>query len=231
MPVPLLWPKDHFPLGAAVLPVAPFPPLLPAGAPGVVLFTPLAPGFVTCERDIFERFVRWRFARTAVSMSDGEETPATGPAGTATAGSDKVAEPAAASTAMVRKRIRYLLAARPDLASGRKELWRAPLGSSCRYRRSAPARWRQNRQSVHSWAMHKLPPASVYRLQSLGAAGPRFYQATAFMRRLEVLQLVVATGRTDLEARSVEYRFTDAGVAELEERYGPPPTRPIIGGT
>jgi hypothetical protein len=79
--------------------------------------------------------------------------------------------------------------------------------------------------------MHKLPPASVYRLQSLGAAGPRFYQATAFMRRLEVLQLVVATGRTDLEARSVEYRFTDAGVAELEERYGPPPTRPIIGGT
>lgn len=73
--------------------------------------------------------------------------------------------------------------------------------------------------------MHKLPPTSIYRLRSLEVAGPRFYQANAFMRRLEVLQLVVATGRTDLESRSVEYRITDAGRAELANRYesSPPP--------
>ncbi|MEE7448736.1 hypothetical protein MRF4_13480 [Methylobacterium radiotolerans] len=69
--------------------------------------------------------------------------------------------------------------------------------------------------------MHKLPPTSIYRLRSLAAAGPRFYQANAFMRRLEVLQLVIATGRTDSEARSVEYRITEAGLVELADRYGP----------
>jgi hypothetical protein len=71
--------------------------------------------------------------------------------------------------------------------------------------------------------MHKLSSASIYRLRSLAAAGPRFYQADALIRRLEVLQLVVASGRTGLEARSVEYRITDAGRAELADRYGSPP--------
>jgi chromosome segregation and condensation protein ScpB len=71
--------------------------------------------------------------------------------------------------------------------------------------------------------MHKLPPTSIYRLRSLAVAGPRFYQVSGFMRRLEVLQLVAATGRTDPEARSVEYRITEAGHAELAERYEPDP--------
>jgi len=69
--------------------------------------------------------------------------------------------------------------------------------------------------------MHKLPPASLYRLRTLSAAGPRFYQVSVYMRRLETLGLVAATGRSDPAADSVEYRITDAGCAELVERYGP----------
>jgi hypothetical protein len=73
--------------------------------------------------------------------------------------------------------------------------------------------------------MHKLSPAGLYRLQTLASTGPRFYQVPAYMRRLEVLGLIVATGRTDPEANSVEYRITDAGHAELAERYGSTPDR------
>lgn len=69
--------------------------------------------------------------------------------------------------------------------------------------------------------MHKLAPGSLYRLQTLAQNGARFYQVSVYMRRLETLGLVVATGRTDPSADSVEYRITDAGRAELEERYGP----------
>lgn len=69
--------------------------------------------------------------------------------------------------------------------------------------------------------MHKLPPTSIYRLQSLAVAGPRFYQANAFTRRLEVLGLIVATGRTDPRERTSEYSITEAGRAELVDRYGP----------
>jgi hypothetical protein len=65
--------------------------------------------------------------------------------------------------------------------------------------------------------MHKLPPTSLYRLQTLAKAGPRFYRVNLHMRRLEILQLVAATGRTEPGTRSVEYRITDAGLAELEE--------------
>ena len=68
--------------------------------------------------------------------------------------------------------------------------------------------------------MHKLAPTSLYRLQTLAQTGARFYQVTAYMRRLEVLGLVVATGRTDPQADSAEYEITAAGQAELEERYG-----------
>ncbi|GJE49969.1 hypothetical protein GOFOIKOB_3010 [Methylobacterium tardum] len=68
--------------------------------------------------------------------------------------------------------------------------------------------------------MHKLPPTSIYRLRSLAAAGPRFYQVNAFTRRLEVLGMICPTGRTNPEDRTAEYRITDAGLAELEERYG-----------
>ena len=69
--------------------------------------------------------------------------------------------------------------------------------------------------------MHKLPPASIYRLRALAAAGPRFYVVNGFTRRLEVLGMIVATGRTKPTERSAEYRITDAGRAELEERQGP----------
>jgi hypothetical protein len=70
--------------------------------------------------------------------------------------------------------------------------------------------------------MHKLPPTSIYRLQSL-AAGPRFYQENAFTRRLEVLGLTDTTGRTNTKDRTAEYRITEAGRAELLDRYGPSP--------
>ena len=75
--------------------------------------------------------------------------------------------------------------------------------------------------------MHKLPPMSLYQLRLLSADGPRFYKVTAYLRRLEVLQLINATGRTDMALGSIEYQITDAGRAELAERYGPaypPPT-------
>jgi len=71
--------------------------------------------------------------------------------------------------------------------------------------------------------MHKLPPTSIYRLQSLAAAGPRFYQANAFTRRLEVLGMIAATGRTNPKDKTAEYRITEAGWAELDDRYGPSP--------
>jgi DNA-binding PadR family transcriptional regulator len=68
--------------------------------------------------------------------------------------------------------------------------------------------------------MHKLAPTSLYRLRTLSTAGPRFYRVSVYMRRLETLGLVAATGRSDPTADSVEYTITDAGRAELEERYG-----------
>jgi hypothetical protein len=71
--------------------------------------------------------------------------------------------------------------------------------------------------------MHKLSPTSIYRLRSLAAAGPRFYQANAFTRRLEVLGLIDATGRSNPRDRTAEYRITEAGRAELLDRYGPSP--------
>lgn len=67
--------------------------------------------------------------------------------------------------------------------------------------------------------MHDLPPACLYRLKVLTETGPRFYQTSIPMRRLVDLELVVATGRASLEARSREYRITKAGRAELAERY------------
>lgn len=69
--------------------------------------------------------------------------------------------------------------------------------------------------------MHKLAPNSLYRLRNLAETGPRSYQISVYMRRLETLGLVEATGKSDPSADSVEYRITDAGRAELEERYGP----------
>ena len=77
--------------------------------------------------------------------------------------------------------------------------------------------------------MHKLAPTSLYRLQTLAQAGARFYQVTAYMRRLEVLGLVAATGRTDPEKDSAEYEITDAGRAELQERFGEDSIKPIDG--
>jgi len=77
--------------------------------------------------------------------------------------------------------------------------------------------------------MHKLAPTSLYRLQTLAQTGPRFYQVTAYMRRLEVLGLVAASGRTDPERDSAEYQITDAGRVELQERFGPSSTTPIEG--
>ena len=77
--------------------------------------------------------------------------------------------------------------------------------------------------------MHKLPPGSLYRLRTLAQMGARFYQVTAYMRRLEVLSLVAATGRTDLATKSAEYQITDAGRAELQERFGASSTTPIEG--
>jgi hypothetical protein len=81
----------------------------PAAAPGVLLFTPLAPGFIICERDIADRRMCRRFIRTAVTMSDDGDIPAAGPAGTAAAGSDAATEPATARIASVRVRIDQLL--------------------------------------------------------------------------------------------------------------------------
>ena len=77
--------------------------------------------------------------------------------------------------------------------------------------------------------MHKLPPTSLYRLQTLSQTGARFYQVTAYMRRLEVLGLVAATGQTDPENGTVQYRITDAGRAELQERFGEGSTKLIEG--
>ena len=73
--------------------------------------------------------------------------------------------------------------------------------------------------------MHKLPPASLYRLCTLAASGPRFYKISAYTRRLEVLEMIVATGRTDPETRCVEFRITSAGYAELAERYDELPSQ------
>lgn len=70
--------------------------------------------------------------------------------------------------------------------------------------------------------MYKLPPGSLYRLRTLAETGARFYQVSGYMRRMEVLGLVVATGRMDPDTKNVEYRITDAGRAELEERHGLP---------
>jgi len=74
--------------------------------------------------------------------------------------------------------------------------------------------------------MHKLAHASLYRLQTLAQTGARFYQVSVYIRRLETLGLVVATGRTGPSADSAEYKITDVGRAELEERYGPLYLRP-----
>ncbi|SEP09399.1 Transcriptional regulator PadR-like family protein [Methylobacterium sp. UNC300MFChir4.1] len=68
--------------------------------------------------------------------------------------------------------------------------------------------------------MYKLPPGSLYRLRTLAQTGARFYQVSGYMRRMEVLGLIEATGRTDPGSKTVEYRITDAGRAELEERHG-----------
>lgn len=68
--------------------------------------------------------------------------------------------------------------------------------------------------------MYKLPPGSLYRLRTLAQTGARFYQVSGYMRRMEVLGLVLATGRTDPDTKTVEYRITEAGRAELEERHG-----------
>ncbi|QGY05928.1 hypothetical protein MMSR116_31570 [Methylobacterium mesophilicum SR1.6/6] len=78
--------------------------------------------------------------------------------------------------------------------------------------------------------MHKLAPGSLYRLRTLAQTGARFYQVSVYMRRMEVLGLIEATGRTDPEKDSAEYSITDAGRAELEERYGPSSTMPIESG-
>lgn len=77
--------------------------------------------------------------------------------------------------------------------------------------------------------MHKLAPGSLYRLQILAQTGARFYQVTVYMRRLEVLGLVAATGRIDPDNKTVEYQITDAGRAELQERFGEASTKPIGG--
>lgn len=74
--------------------------------------------------------------------------------------------------------------------------------------------------------MHKLAPASLYRLETLAQTGARFYQVTVYMRRLEELGLIEATGRTEPEKDSAEYRITEAGRAELEKRYGSSSTKP-----
>ena len=71
--------------------------------------------------------------------------------------------------------------------------------------------------------MHKLAPGSISRLQNLSTLGPRFYQVSVYMRRLETVGLVAATGRSDPASDSVEYEITDAGRVELEERYGSSP--------
>jgi hypothetical protein len=68
--------------------------------------------------------------------------------------------------------------------------------------------------------MHKLSPGSLYRLRNLATTGPRFYQISVYMRRLETLKLVVATGRANTAKDSVEYEVTAAGRLELIERYG-----------
>lgn len=83
--------------------------------------------------------------------------------------------------------------------------------------------------------MYKLPPTSLYRLQTLAQTGARFYQVTAYMRRLEVLGLIATTGRTDTTVRSAEYRITAAGQAELDEHYGSsstasPCNKPLLAG-
>ncbi|WP_267428145.1 hypothetical protein [Methylobacterium sp. GC_Met_2] len=54
----------------------------------------------------------------------------------------------------------------------------------------------------------------------LAQTGPRFYQVSVYMQRLETLGLVVGIGRTDPSADSVEHDITNSGRAELEERYG-----------
>jgi hypothetical protein len=68
--------------------------------------------------------------------------------------------------------------------------------------------------------MHKLAPNSLARLRNLAVTGPRFYQISVYMRRLETLGLVVATGRATPAEDSVEYEITAAGRQELIERYG-----------
>ncbi len=75
--------------------------------------------------------------------------------------------------------------------------------------------------------MHKLAPNIISRLQALSALGPRFYRVSVYMRRLETLGLVAATGRSDSAFDGVEYKITDASCAELVEQYGSFPTRRI----
>lgn len=75
--------------------------------------------------------------------------------------------------------------------------------------------------------MYKLPPTSLYRLRTLAQPGARFYKVNAYVRRLEVLGLIAATGRTDPAVRSAEYTITAAGQAELEQRYGSLSTAPV----
>ncbi|MCJ2062934.1 hypothetical protein MKK63_09450 [Methylobacterium sp. J-088] len=75
--------------------------------------------------------------------------------------------------------------------------------------------------------MHKIAPGSISRLQALSALGPRFYRASVYVRRLETLGLVAATGRSDPSFVGVEYEIADAGCAELEEQYVSFPTRRI----
>lgn len=68
--------------------------------------------------------------------------------------------------------------------------------------------------------MHKLAPNSLYRLRNLAEAGPRFYQVSVYMRRLETLGLVASTGRASPAEDSIEYKITAAGREELIDRYG-----------
>ena len=75
--------------------------------------------------------------------------------------------------------------------------------------------------------MHKLAPGSLYRLQILAQTGARFYRMSVYVRRLVALELIEPTGRTDPEKDSAEYRITEAGRAELVERYGPASLKPV----
>ena len=100
--------------------------------------------------------------------------------------------------------------------------WFARLRKPCSYTDAAAADWYTGGRCTSF-----RPAASTAFRRSLRLA--RFYQVTAYMRRLEVLGLVVATGRTDPGAKSAEYQITGAGQAELQERFGPSSTKPTEG--